>query len=156
MRQKISSFLIGIVMVGAAFCSCEEVSPNFTAPMLSAERQEEDSLPSGSTVHYVVHIEEATGPIQAFGLDLAFDPAHLSYTGTWERGNLTKSFTEVGTNEVEAGRIRVGGFTVGESIPETSSGDLVVLEFEVLSYSPSRLSVVAQVDDLKDMKVTAG
>ncbi len=152
--RHIPSFFIGIVMVGAVFCSCQEVGMGPPVPFLSAERQELESPSSGGTVHYAVRIDQTSDPVQAFGLDLAFDPSQVRYTGTWDRGELTKGFTTVGLNEVKKGQIRIGGFTGTDPIPEASSGNLAVLEFEVLSSAPSSLSIVSRVDDLKDMQVS--
>ena len=104
---------------------------------------------AGKTIHYAVKVTQAPQEVGAFGVEVRYDPALLRYTGKWDRGELTTAFSQVGVNEIAPGLLRVGGFTADAPVAALSTGALVNLEFEVVSYAPSQLSAANPVDDVK-------
>ena len=106
-----------------------------------------DAKAPGSTIVYEVRVDGGPTPVDAFGLDVSFDPAELRYVG-YERGDLTATFTQLAANGIAEDRVRVGGFTVEGAVPAGAVGSLAVLEFEVVSDAPGLLGVVNPLDDI--------
>jgi hypothetical protein len=109
---------------------------------------------AGSTVSYEVRVDGGPSEITAFGLDVTYDPAALSYVG-WEKGGLTQGFTQVGANGIAEDTVRIGGFTVDGAVPAGATGSLAALQFEVVGTAPSELSIRESMDDLKAFSTSA-
>ncbi len=160
MKQVLSSIVVGTILaIGLVSCPDGGTNTDGAAKagdlQLVAERVGEKAGTAGASVSYAIRVSEGPESIDAFGLDIAYDPSLLTYTSEWERGDLTADFTQVGVNEVEPGRIRLGGFSVGEPVPAGAKGALAVLQFEAVSYTPSRLSVLRPVDDVASFTISS-
>lgn len=159
MKQMLLSMLI-VAILGIGTLSCPDgPSAGVNAggsPQLLVQRVGEKVKSANAPVFYAVRLAGGPKPVEAFGLEVAYDPSLVRFSSAWERGELTTDFTQVGVNEVEVGSIRVGGFNVGEPIPAGADGVLAMLEFEALSYTPSRLSILNPVDDVASFTVSSG
>lgn len=100
------------------------------------------------TVSYAVQVDGGPSEISAFGLDINFDPAVLTYKG-WEKGDLTGSFTQVGANNIDEDTVRVGGFSVDGSVPAGATGSLAIIQFEATGNAPDSLSITEAMDHIK-------
>ena len=85
---------------------------------------------NGTSVTFEVGIVGNTSPIDAFGLDLTFDPNMFTYVGT-SSGALTGSWALVDGNVVSPGRVRIGGFGGTNAIPIGSTGSIVKITLRV-------------------------
>lgn len=156
MRKSLASVLVGaILLLGMISCPANSNTDAKSAVQLAVPRVGEEVKTAGETVRYEIRVTNAPEAISAFGLDIAYQPANVTYTEKWERGPLTADFTEVGANQIGEGRIRVGGFTVGKAISLDASGVLAILEFEAGAFTPPQLSVVDTVDNLASFSLTA-
>jgi hypothetical protein len=142
-----------VLSMGATSCPPKGGGQNQAG--LRAAREGGGTPEEGARVPYKVQVENAPRQVSAFGMDIRYDPAQLEYTGTWERGELTEGFTQVGVNEISPGVLRVGGFTVGDPIAAEATGVLTTLEFTARAYAPTQLSVVNPVDDVEGFVLTA-
>ena len=128
-----------------AGCPCQE-----GPAQLFAER-----VGSGTSVIYEVRIAESPQTIEAFGVDIQYDTAQLTYSDAWTRGELTTDFAFVGANEIEAGVVRVAGVRSEESIARGTSGVLINLDFQVIGLPPERLLIINPIDDLEFFTIEA-
>lgn len=90
---------------------------------------------SGDRLSIPVALAEPNGalnPVTALGFDVIYDPQVLRFTGTFGKGELVDTWPFFDVHELEAGRLRVGGFTVTEALQAGDQGTIVRLDFEVL------------------------
>ena len=97
--------------------------------------------------------------IHTFGLDFNYCDHMLTFTG-WTDGTLDPAWIFFGCNEVEPGRIRVGG-TSFAGISAGSSGTIITLEFDITcstchSGDQCPLTLSNIVDDLYGYTITNG
>ena len=85
---------------------------------------------NGTNVTFEVRIVGNTGLIDAFGLDLTFDPNMFFYVST-STGDLTGNWALVDGNVVSPGRVRIGGFGGTNAIPIGSTGSIVKITLRV-------------------------
>jgi hypothetical protein len=85
---------------------------------------------NGQNVTFEVRIVGNTSLIDAFGLDLTFDPNMFFYLST-SSGNLTGSWGAVDGNVVSPGRVRIGGWGGANAIPIGSTGSIVKITLRV-------------------------
>ena len=111
-----------------------------------------DSTDPGETLTFIVAVDRAPTEIRALGVELAYDPKALRYTGNFSRGALVETFEFFNVNEPSPGQIRLGGFTVSHGIAAGKSGELVTLELERIGDGESGLRVTRLVDDLAAKK----
>ena len=86
-----------------------------------------------------------------FGLDLKFNSDNLTFLGL-EQTDFTKDFITVDAKEIEAGIVRVGGYSMGVIQDENNTGILVRLLFEKKGPG-GRVEIVEIQDDLKELVV---
>jgi hypothetical protein len=84
---------------------------------------------NGENVTFEVRIVGNTSLIDAFGLDLTFDPNMFYYVSTGS-GNLTGGWPVDG-NVVSPGRVRIGGYGGANAIPIGSTGSIVKVTLRV-------------------------
>lgn len=98
-------------------------------------------------------------PIDAWGIDLNYDPGILAFQG-WEVGNLIPTgdgWTMFQAVEMEPGRVRSGGFSVGsDCVPANSDGTLIILKFRIVTSDPGLIVPIAAVDDLEGYEMIPG
>ncbi len=85
---------------------------------------------NGTHVTFEVRIVGNTSLIDAFGLDLTFDPNMFFYVST-SSGDLTGSWGAVDGNVISPGRVRVGGWGGANAIPIGSTGSIVKVTLSV-------------------------
>ncbi|MEW5802863.1 MAG: cohesin domain-containing protein, partial [bacterium] len=105
-----------------------------------------------------VRIQTAPGSVYAIGFEVIYNPDVLEYLG-FERGNLVTSFTMVDVNPDGSDRVRVGGMTIGNGIPQGATGYVVWLKFKVTGDIESGCTPVLLenlTDDLAQFSQTGG
>lgn len=85
---------------------------------------------NGTNVTFDVRILGNTSLIDAFGLDLTFDPNMFFYVST-SSGDLTGTWGAVDGNVVSPGRVRIGGWGGPNAIPIGSTGSIVKITLRV-------------------------
>jgi hypothetical protein len=86
---------------------------------------------SGNTITILIDISNNTQQISAFGLDLIYDSTSFVYKGV-EKGSLTSDWSPIEGNEIDSGKIRIGGYAgEGIVIPPSSDGSLVEINVQV-------------------------
>ena len=103
---------------------------------------------SNSTVTFCINIDQAPNMVDAFGFDVVYDGAILTYAGNWAEGDLTSGFQFFDVNEPSPGRIRIGGFTTENAIQEQAGGTVACLEFAIGDCAPATLALTDMVDDI--------
>lgn len=99
---------------------------------------------------------EVTSDTDAFGFDLAYDPAVLTFLGFGRGPLLGKGFHHLMGREVSPGNVRIGGMDVGGNvIPANSSGELVHLTFQLHNACQVTLALFHPKDDLEEALATA-
>jgi hypothetical protein len=90
--------------------------------------------------------------IDAFGLDVRFDPSVLHFSKV-ERGELTKNWI-VGGNMVKPGILKIGGFAgSGRSVKDGSEGSIVFIRFKGFRKGQEKeISIENFTDDLVGMR----
>jgi len=93
--------------------------------------------------------------LSAFGLDVNYPTDKLHYIGI-ERAAVTAEWTQLDANELEDGRVRVGGFHV-ETVASMAAGELFRLIFEVESDAVglNEIAMSEIVDDLQNAIIAA-
>jgi hypothetical protein len=84
----------------------------------------------GDEVKIPVRIQNSPNELFALGLEVTYMPSVLEYTG-FERGDLVDSFTMFDVKIAGSGRLRAGGLTTADGIPQGASGCVVLLKFKV-------------------------
>jgi hypothetical protein len=112
---------------------------------------------SPDTVEVAVRLEDTPGPVDAGGVDVAFDPARMAYVG-YVRGDLTAGWQLFDAAHL-GNVIRAGGFDL-VPIPPGSTGTFVTLRFVIdccSGFSPNvPLCPQAAVDDLAPFSTFCG
>jgi hypothetical protein len=113
---------------------------------------------NGANVIFEVRIVGNTGLIDAFGLDLTFDPNMFVYVNT-SSGDLTGSWGAIDGNVVSPGRVRVGGWGGANAIPIGSTGSIVKITLRVNCGSctggeSSQVCIGSFTDDIVSMRFT--
>ncbi|MEW5800942.1 MAG: cohesin domain-containing protein [bacterium] len=85
---------------------------------------------AGDEIEIPVRLQAAPHSVSALGFEITYNPSVLEYSGN-QRGDLVSSFTLFDVNPAGSGRLRAGGLTTGESIPQGTSGCVAVLKFKV-------------------------
>jgi len=85
---------------------------------------------TGQEVQIPVRIQAAPHTIFSFGFEVTYDPGVLEYISS-QQGDLVASFTMFNINQADPGRLRAGGFTAEDVIPQGASGCVVLLKFKV-------------------------
>lgn len=111
----------------------------------------------GENVTFTVSVNSAPNAVSAFGFDILFDAAILEYQN-FEKGSLVqKGFAMFDVNEVESGKLRVGGLDFGGNpIPQGSSASLILLTFKVIGNTGSVLTIKELKDDVKSWSMKNG
>lgn len=96
-----------------------------------------DMKPSGitySSVSFAITVHEAPNDVEAFGLEVWFDPNILAFERC-EKGGLVKQFIIFNASTPESGVVRIAGIAPEEEtgISEGASGELAVLLFRVIT-----------------------
>lgn len=84
----------------------------------------------GDEIKIPVRIQTAPHEVFALGCEITYNPSVLEYLG-FERGDLVNSFTMFDVKSADSGRLRAGGLTTGDAIPQGASGRVVLLRFKV-------------------------
>jgi hypothetical protein len=89
---------------------------------------------SGKTdaeVTVTLSIKANNKEIKVFGFDLTFETKMFTLLSVG-KGDLTSSWAAVDGNEIESGKVRIGGFTgSGSPLPVNSDGSFVKIKFKV-------------------------
>ncbi|MFP4082231.1 MAG: cohesin domain-containing protein, partial [Candidatus Aminicenantes bacterium] len=85
------------------------------------------AMPDG-TIKVPVQVSSAFN-IKSWGMDIEYSQDKMIFVGT-QRTELTEDFTALEENEIELGKVRIGGFSLDE-IQKKRSGALVELIFSV-------------------------
>jgi hypothetical protein len=107
----------------------------------------------GGVVSIPVLMQGALNDVDALGFDVFYNPNVLQFTGMFTRGPLVANWSFVDVSEISPGRVRVGGFTVIDTILAGEDGTVVTLEFNVVCSNcavgdTSEIFVMMLVDDL--------
>lgn len=108
---------------------------------------------AGRIVSIPVTVQQALNEVDALGLDVHYDPQVLRFTGGFSRGDLVMNWNFIDASELEPGIVRVGAFTVTDTILAGEEGVVVELEFEVIcaqcgTGTTSEIFVTELVDDI--------
>ncbi|MBN1999207.1 S8 family serine peptidase, partial [candidate division KSB1 bacterium] len=114
---------------------------------------------SGDIITTEIGLVKSNTLVDAFGFDVVYDADHLQLSAV-EKGDLTQDWIQFQGQEVEAGRIRIGGFNMN-AIESDVSGALARLHFQVIcdfcdSCSTSRLLIQSVRDDIQYYNVWNG
>lgn len=105
-------------------------------------------MPDG-TLRIPVKVSNAFN-MKSFGLEIKYPTEKMLFIGT-NRGELTENFIALGGNELEAGVVKVGGYSMS-GIQERGSGILVELVFCIKEIG-GKIEIVKLVDDIKDYEI---
>ena len=117
----------------------------------------EASASAGETVSISAAVSDA-GTVSAFGFDVSFEAARLSFVGVSVTGTDCEDWQTVSAVEPESGLARVGGFA-GSGTPVESNGVLVLLRFQVkggAAPGSSPLTAAELTDDLESADTAPG
>jgi len=84
----------------------------------------------GEEVKIPVVIQTASHEVFSLGFEMTYDPGVLEYLG-FEKGNPVSSFAMFEASLQNPGRIRIGGYSLTDAIPNNSCDILVWLKFRV-------------------------
>jgi len=82
-----------------------------------------------SALNVTVMIETAADPVDAFVVELRYDPAQYQFSGETEVGALNPGWEMFRCAQVSPGVLRLAGFCVEDGIPSNSVGSLAELTF---------------------------
>jgi hypothetical protein len=108
-------------------------------------------------VKITISLKANTRETKVFGLDLTYDTKMFNLQGV-SKGGLTSSWAAVAGNEIESGKVRIGGFGgSGTPIPVNSDGSLAKVQFKVTGGSladgaQSQVCVKDYTDDIEGIK----
>ncbi len=103
----------------------------------------------GDKITFTVFVQNAANEVDSLGFEVGYDATVLSYSG-FIPGELTAGFTNFSANNVDFGRVRIGGFDVGgHAIAPGTGGALVSLIFTRVERRNCELSFFNLIDDLK-------
>ena len=129
-------------------------------PVLSAQLQmNTQTAKNGDTVLFTVFIHDAPDPVDAFGFEIAYDATVMTYqSNSANRGALiSKGFSFFQANNVNLGRIRIGGLETGDQkIALGTSGTLFSIQFNVIGEKNSELLLENLKDDFKSWTTQNG
>jgi len=109
----------------------------------------------GETITITVNVNNAPNDVEAFGFDLTYDGNALQYQGH-RAGSITEGFDFFGANDISSDVVRVGGFTVQNTIQQGDSGGIVELDFTVTGCYNTQLELEKLVDDVSSWAVSDG
>jgi len=104
-------------------------------------------------VTVTVSVKANSKEIKVFGLDLTFESKMFKLQKI-EKGSLNTTWAAVDGNEIESGKVRIGGFTgSGTAVPVNSDGSIAKIKFKVKGSSlsdgtQSQLCVKNYTDDI--------
>ncbi|MEW6382096.1 MAG: PQQ-binding-like beta-propeller repeat protein [bacterium] len=84
---------------------------------------------AGQDILIPVRIQSAPNAVHTFGFDVIYNPESLTYTGSFEPGNLAGSFPTFDVKLLCPGRIRISGSSPAGGVLKGASGYLVRLKF---------------------------
>lgn len=118
------------------------------------------SASPGATATVVVEINTAPHEVAAFGFEVMYDAAQLTFD-EFSRGDLTTDFNTLNASMPSPGVVRVGGFEPeAGTIAAGSSGSVVVLNFSVDHNVPFQdalpVSLQNLVDDVATFSISDG
>ena len=100
-------------------------------------------------VSFVLIAYNVPNEVEAFGLDIVFDPNILEYIGG-EKGDLIKGFVLFDINPTTNG-LKIGAATPNEKIGAGASGIIVTITFSVkMTYQESDINLNNLTDDIKN------
>lgn len=140
----------------SAFVTNDTVIPGTTGGLSIESVYHTCSPAAGDTIDVDVRIENTPGPIDAAGVDFAYNAALLQYAGH-RAGNLTVAWPFFDAAQL-VNVIRVGGFT-STPIPAGTSGVFVTLRFVLNccdSSTSTQICTQTLVDDLAAMSGACG
>jgi hypothetical protein len=114
---------------------------------------------AGDNVFADVLLYKSDRKIDAFGLELFYDSAHLSFIQA-QKGELTADWIQVTGTENSSGQLTLGGFHT-TALPTATSGQLMRLAFKVITdetdeCTVSYLELANPVDDISDLALFSG
>jgi len=94
--------------------------------------------------------------IRAFGLEVIFDNEVLDFT-EFEKESLTEEWYALGGNEIEPGKLIIGGFMGNPQLFSVDgAGGLFSIKFKFRGAKvPSQIRIQNYIDDIKDMNPSA-
>lgn len=103
----------------------------------------------GDKITFTVFVQNAANEVDSLGFEVGYDATVLSYSG-YVPGELVYGFTNFSANNVDFGRVRIGGFDIGDhAILPGTSGPLVKLTFNRVERKDCKLTFFNLIDDLK-------
>ncbi|MGA1794231.1 MAG: cohesin domain-containing protein [bacterium] len=144
------------LLVFISFMSIMAMPPATSAASLTL-----DMGPSGitySSVSLSVMVYDAPNDVEAFGLEICFDPNILEFERL-EQGELAAQFDMFEASTPESGVVRVAGIapSEGTGINEGESGELARLTFAVIApCAASNLSLCTLIDGVEDWDTENG
>ena len=140
--------------------SCKQSS---TAPETAIPEEPDISIscsPSsggaGTSFTVSIALNDTKQEIKVFGMDMTFDANHFQFQGAG-KGSLTATWADVDANEVDTGRLKIGGFTGSVTpIPSGSRGAIAEVSFKVRNTSitagqNSRICIDNYTDDISQL-----
>lgn len=105
---------------------------------------------SDSLMRIPVFINDA-GDLRSFGFEFAYATDLMTFQGV-RRTDMTVGFTALAGNEVEKGRVRVGGYG-GEIANKQGMGVLVDLLFSIRGSRAGDITLLRLDDDLRKFRI---
>lgn len=130
-----------------------------SSEVVSQSLQIEDRSVSsiGETIPVKVLISGAPNSVTAPGFDLLFEAEVLSFAGfSTPADALVTAWPFFNVNSLEPGRLRIGGYTITESISSGANRTLTQLNFTVLQAAETTLRPEAAVDDIATWRLGEG
>lgn len=115
---------------------------------------------TGDTLEIALMLENSETTIDAFTVDVSFDPTMLDYFSCLP-GSLNPEWVMFACTEYDPGTVRGAGFSLTTSIPAGSVGSLVIFTFTVTcpgcqDNDSSSLSITRLLDDIAFFSSTPG
>ena len=104
----------------------------------------------GDHVNFTVFIHNSPDPVNAFGLEISYDPTCMIYQSVQRGSLISNGFQFFQASNVGLGRIRIGGIETGDQIiPKQATGSLAIVQFKIIGEKNSIVKLDHLKDDLK-------